>query len=166
MIHLAGEIAEGVITHGLAPTYLGMVADQVASGLASANRAGDGCEIALMLEVSIDDDLDRGRDALRPRCLYMVGGEYSEELIGLYGLEPAMVKPIRAAVRAGHPDAVAMIDDRMVDAFALTGPVSVVAERLASLEGLGIGSVILSPGKQVTAAGIDDLGSVIKEARR
>jgi 5,10-methylenetetrahydromethanopterin reductase len=165
MIHLAGEIADGVITHGLASTYLGVVADQVTSGLVSANRMGGGCRIALMLEVSIDHDLDRGRDALRPRCLYMVGGEYSEDLIPLYGLEPGAVKPIRAAVRAGDPGAVAMIDDRMVDAFALTGPASVVAERLASLEGLGVGSVILSPGKQVSAAGIDDLGSVIKEVR-
>jgi len=165
MIHLAGEVADGVITHGLAPAYLQMVAEQVSAGSIAGGRAVGGCEVALMMEVAIDADVDRGRDSLRPRCIYMVGGEYSEDLIPLYGLDPTMVKPIRAAVRAGDPNAVSMIDDQMVDAFALAGTTEAIVERLASLVGFGIDGVILSPGKGVSAAGIRDLGSIIKEVR-
>lgn len=165
MIHLAGEIADGLITHGLAPAYLEMVVEQVASGREAGGRADAGCEIALMMEVAIDDDLDRGREALRPRCRYMVGGKYAEDLIPLYGLDPSAVMPIRAAVRAGDPNAASMIDDRMVDAFALSGPRDAIAKRLAVLGGFGIGAVVLSPGKQVSAAEIRELGLIIKEVR-
>lgn len=166
MVALAGEIADGVITHGLAPAYLAMVGEQVAAGLERTGRARGACEVVLMLEVSVDDDLERGRASLRRRCLYMVGGEYSEELIPLYGLDPARVIPIREAVRAGDPAAADAIDHEMTDAFALAGAPSLVAERLVSFEEFGVNSVILSPGKGVRADTIRTLGQAIKEAVR
>ncbi|MGQ0668790.1 MAG: LLM class flavin-dependent oxidoreductase [Actinomycetota bacterium] len=163
MLALAGEIADGLITHGLAVPYIQMVAKQVDQGVRLAGRSVDDCDVALMLEVALSDDVGLGRDALRPRCLYMVGGEYAEELIPLYGLDPEAVKPIRAAVRAGDRHAVQMIDDEMVDAFAIAGPPERVVQQLTALSQQWIRTFILSPGKGVDAESLAELGRAVKE---
>lgn len=162
MTELAGEIADGAITHGLAKTYLESVSELVARGTATSGRSKGSCEVALMLEVALHHDVGRAHDALRGRCLYMVGGEYAEELIPLYGLDPLRVRPIRAAVRARDPRAPAMIDDEMVDAFAIAGSAELVADRISQLDELGVGSVILSPGKGVSAQTITNLGVALR----
>jgi 5,10-methylenetetrahydromethanopterin reductase len=166
MLELSGEVADGVITHGLAGPYLDLVRESVARGAARSGRDPGACEVALMFEVALDDDLVRARDALRPRCLYMVGGEYAEELIPLYGLDPEQVKPIRAAVRAGDRDGVGMIDDRMVDAFCIAGPAGRVAEGIVALAEGGIESFIVTPGKGVDAKVILELGKATREVVR
>lgn len=70
---------DGLITHGLAAPYIRMVAKQVDRGVLRAGRSVDDCDVALMLEIALCPDVGRGRGTLRPRCLYMVGGEYAEE---------------------------------------------------------------------------------------
>jgi 5,10-methylenetetrahydromethanopterin reductase len=166
MLELSGEVADGVITHGLARPYLDLARQSVAAGAARSGRDPAACEVALMFEVALDEDLARARDALRPRCLYMVGGEYAEELIPLYGLDPVDVQPVRAALRAGDPGAVGMIDDRMVDAFCIAGPAGRVADGMAALAEGGIESFIVTPGKGVDARVILQLGKATREVVR
>jgi 5,10-methylenetetrahydromethanopterin reductase len=162
MIELAGEIADGVITHGLAPRYLDMVAQRVRNGARKGSRGERDCIVSLMFEVAIDQDVDRARDRLRPRCLYMVGGEYAEELVPLYGLDRQAVAPVRRAVRGRDPQAAGLIDDGMVDAFAVAGPPERIADQLEELEERGVESVILSPGTGVDVATIAALGAAAK----
>ncbi len=162
MIELAGEIADGVITHGLAPPYLEMVRERVRRGAARAAGDERACIVSLMFEVAVDRDVSRARDALRPRCLYMVGGEYAEKLIPLYGLDARAVAPVREAVRARDSRAAKLIDDRMVDAFAVAGPPERVAETIGRLAETGVQSVILSPGKGADRATIEGLAEATR----
>lgn len=163
MTELAGEIADGLITHGLARPYLEAVRARVEAGARRARRPATACETMLMLEVAIDDDRDRARNALRGRSVLMVGGEYADDLIPLYGLDPARVAPVRAAVRARDPTAAERIDDEMVDAFAVGGPPGHVAEQLAAVAGLGIDAFIVSPGQAVDRRAIEHLGQALRE---
>jgi 5,10-methylenetetrahydromethanopterin reductase len=164
MIELAGEIADGVITHGLAEPYLQMVGERVRRGARRAGRDPGDCIVSLMFEVAVDRDVDRARDALRARCLYMVGGEYAQELVPLYGLDPGAVSPVRAAVRARDPNAAKLIDDGMVDAFSVAGSPDRIAEKLAELGEAGVESVILSPGLGVDRSTITTLGEATRGA--
>jgi 5,10-methylenetetrahydromethanopterin reductase len=148
----------------LARAYLDEVRRQVNAGAARADRSPERCEVALMLEVAIDDDVARARDALRGRCLLMVGGEYAENLIPLYGLDPARVAPVRAAVRGRDSRAASLIDDAMVDAFAAGGPAGHVAARLAEIATAGVGALIVSPGAGADAPAILRLGRALREA--
>lgn len=142
MLRLAGEIADGVITHGLSPAHVRFV-DRELQASAGAARP----RIALMLDVQVDDDRSRALDALRPRCLMMAGGSYSDELIDVYGLDRSGVDRLRRAVRSGNRGAAAgLVTDDMVDAFALAGSAALVADRLAELADLGVDEVILSTG--------------------
>lgn len=139
MLRLAGEIADGVITHGLSAEYVRFVDREL--------NAPDGGRprIVLMLDVQLDNDRSRALDALRPRCLMMAGGSYADELIDVYGLDRDGVDRLRHAVRSGdRATAAGLVTDDMVDAFALAGSASLIADRLAELAGLGVDEVILS----------------------
>jgi 5,10-methylenetetrahydromethanopterin reductase len=164
MLELAGEVADGVITHGLARGYLDLVDEQVTAGAKRAGRRRADCQVALMFEMHLDEDLQRARDALRPGCLVMAGGEYAEALIPRFGLDPAKVAPLRAALRAGDPGAVRLLDDDMVDAFAVGGPSGFAVERLQAIRDAGVDAVIVGPGKDADAATIARLGKVLHEA--
>jgi 5,10-methylenetetrahydromethanopterin reductase len=164
MLELAGEVADGVITHGLARDYLDLVDEQVTTGATRAGRRRADCQVALMFEMHLDEDLQRARDALRPSCLVMAGGAYAEALIPRYGLDPAKVTPLRAALRAGDPNAVRLLDDDMVDAFAVGGPSGFVVERLQAIRDAGVVALIVGPGNNADAATIARLGKVLHEA--
>ena len=117
-----------------------------------------------MLEVALAEDRRQACDALRSRSVVMVGGEYAEELIPLYGLDPRAVQPVRAALRARDPHAARLVSDAMVEAFAIGGPESYVVERLQRLAADGLRSFIISPGKGADRATIEALGRVARGA--
>lgn len=140
MLRLAGDIADGVITHGLSAAHVRFVENELNAASRDVRP-----RIVLMLDVQIDDDRSRALDALRPRCLMMAGGSYADELIDVYGLDRAAVTELRGAVRSGDRVAAAgLVSDDMVDAFALAGPAAHVADRLAELAESGVDEVILS----------------------
>jgi 5,10-methylenetetrahydromethanopterin reductase len=146
MLELAGEIAEGVITHGLAATYVEFSLDRIRRGAERAGRPPGSCELALMFDVEVDDDVEAAIERLRPRCTVMAGGAYAEDLIPVFGLDRREVLPLRAAVRARDPDAARLVTDDMVRAFTVAGPAGAVAERLDEMSEAGVDRVILSTG--------------------
>jgi 5,10-methylenetetrahydromethanopterin reductase len=147
MLELAGELADGVIVHGLSPAFIEYVRSHLARGAARAGRSADACEIMIMLDVDIDDDVAAARDRLRHRCTIMAGGAYSDDLIPVYGLDPDDVARLRVRVRASDPRAGDSVTDEMVDAFAIAGDDAHVEARLARLAELGIGRAVMKLGE-------------------
>lgn len=163
MLELAGELADGVITHGLAASYLDLVRTRRQAGAVRGGRPPEACEVAMWIEVAIGTRSE-AIAALRPRSVLMVGGGYDEGLIPSYGLEPERVLRVRHAVRAGDPArAIELITDDMVDAFNLGGPPGWIAEQLQRLEELGVDSVLMSPGEGASPSVIEVLGHAVKE---
>lgn len=143
MLELAGEIADGVITHGLNQSYIDFCLDRIRKGAEKAGRDPKECELVLMFEVEMQDDVRAAVDHLKPRCTIMAGGEYSEDLIPVFGLDKEQVMPLRAAVRARDPEAGRLVTDEMVHAFAVAGPAERLAQRLQEMADSGVGRVIL-----------------------
>jgi len=143
MLALAGEIADGVITHGTNARYLALARERVAAGLAKAGRPSDTVDLALMAEVVVTDDPARAREAMRARCVVIAGGEYAPELIERYGLTPADVEPVRRAMRAGDFAAAARaVSDRVVDAFCVVGSADQCRDTLRGMAKAGVTHVI------------------------
>jgi 5,10-methylenetetrahydromethanopterin reductase len=164
MLELAGEIADGVITHGLTPSYIDFCLERIRTGAARTGRDPKACELVLMFEVEMRDDVQAAVDHLRPRCTIMAGGEYAESLIPVFGLDPATVMPLRAAVRARDPDAGRLVTDEMVHAFAVAGPPEHLASRLQEMADAGVGRVILvfrGDNPPDTAAKMEQVGKAI-----
>ena len=165
MLELSGEIADGVITHGLAPSHLDFALARIKAGAAAANRPGKGSDLVLMFDFELDEDRDAAVQRLRRRCMFMVGGSYAEELIPLYGLDPEQVRPIRAAVSRGEfQTAVDLITADMVEAFAAAGDEQTLQDTLELLASRGVDGVILSlggPSLEEALARIERAGRVL-----
>jgi 5,10-methylenetetrahydromethanopterin reductase len=146
MLELAGEIADGVITHGLARSYVDLCTELIGRGIERGSRPTGACELALMFDVEVADDVEAAIDRLRPRVTIMAGGAYAEELIPAFGLDPKEVMPLRATVRARDPDAARLVTDDMVRAFTVAGPAGHVAEQLERMAEAGVGRVIITTG--------------------
>jgi 5,10-methylenetetrahydromethanopterin reductase len=143
MLALAGEVADGVITHGTHASYLTFARDQVGAGLGRGARPPSAVDLALMAEVVVTDDPARAREAMRARCVVIAGGEYAPELIGRYGLTPADVEPVRRAMRAGDFAAAARaVSDRVVDAFCVVGSADHCRDTLRGMKQAGVTHVI------------------------
>lgn len=143
MLALAGEIADGVITHGTHPSYLALARERVAAGLGKGARPADAVDLALMAEIVVSDDPARERDAMRGRCVVIAGGEYAPELVARYGLTPDDVEPVRRAMRAGDFAAAARaVNDRVVDAFGVLGSADRCRDTLRGMAKAGVGHVI------------------------
>lgn len=144
MLRLAGEIGDGAITHGLTQDYILFCLENIRSGAARVGKDVGTCELVLMFQAEVDDDVQAAVDRLRPRCTVMAGGEYSEDLIRIFGLDPEGAATLRAAVRARDPDAGRLVTDRMVHTFCVAGPAEHLAERVAEMEEAGVDRVIIT----------------------
>lgn len=164
MLELSGEIADGVITHGLAPSHLDFALARVKAGAAAATRPVEGCDLCLMLDFEFDNDGDAAFEHLRRRCMFMVGGSYAQDLVPLYGLDPEQVAPIRVAVSRGdYEAAVELITPTMVEAFSVAGDEQRLGETLELLASHHVDGVILTLGGQSveeTLARIERAGRV------
>ena len=169
MMSLAGELADGLITHSLSLPFIEHVVERVELGAQRAQATPDtaaprqpsDCSIAVWLEIFLHDDLAHARDVLRPRCRYMVGGEFDPSMIPLYGLDPAAVMKVREAVRASDPRAHELITDDMVDAFSICGSVHRAAGRIDALRAAGVSEVILSFGPGISDDEIAEVGEAM-----
>ena len=165
MMSLAGELADGLITHSLSLPFIEHVVERVELGAqraaAAADRQPSDCSVAVWLEIFLHDDLAHAREVLRPRCRYMVGGEFDPSMIPLYGLDPAAVMKVRQAVRASDPEAHELITDDMVDAFSICGSVDRAADRIDALRAAGVSEVILSFGPGISEDEIAEVGEAM-----
>lgn len=152
MLELAGEIADGVIIHGIHREFLDYARARIAAGTARSGRDPGDCRIAVMLDVEIDSDEAAAIDRLRPRCTLMAGGTYADELIPVYGFDPAAVATLRSALNDPQVPEARYVTDDMVRAFAIGGTLETVAERLGELRRLGVDLAILKLGEGDTAA--------------
>jgi 5,10-methylenetetrahydromethanopterin reductase len=166
MIELAGELADGVIVHGIGRRFIAYVREHLARGASRTGRDPGSCAVSIMLDVQVDGSETDAIELLRPRCTIMAGGSYTDELIPVYGLDPGDVSRLRAAVSARDPRAGALVTDQMVRAFAIGGPVSTVRDGLARLQDQGVTNVILKLGggaPDTTAAQIELVRPVVSD---
>jgi F420-dependent oxidoreductase-like protein len=141
-VALAVEIADGWIPIYFSPERApALFPDAFA-------KAGPDFDIAPMVPALLVDDLQAGRDAMKPMLALYVGGMGSREqnfynsLVSRYGYE-ADAKRIQDLYLDGHKrDAAAAVPDALVDDVTLVGPRERIAERLDAWRESGITTLI------------------------
>jgi F420-dependent oxidoreductase-like protein len=149
---LTGEVADGWLPTFFSPEHVEESRKLLEEGAQRAGRALDGSfDIAPNVNVCIDDDVDRARDAMRPLLALYVGGMGSREknfynaLVSRYGFEEAAAK-VQDLYLAGKKDeAAAALPAELIDTVALCGPRDRVKDRLAVYRDAGVGTLITSP---------------------
>ncbi len=153
MLQLSGEIADGIITHGIHTDYLSFARERVAAGCTKAGRAVGAVDMGLAAEILVTDDLPAAMERLRPRCIFMAGGEYALELVERYGLTLADVEPVRAAVHTGDmAKAAKAVNDRVVRAFCIAGTGEACREIVRAAAKVGVTHIMASFGAGKTEA--------------
>jgi alkanesulfonate monooxygenase SsuD/methylene tetrahydromethanopterin reductase-like flavin-dependent oxidoreductase (luciferase family) len=103
------------------------------------------------VNVSIDDDIDRAHDAMRPLLALYVGGMGSREknfynaLVRRYGFEDAAQEVQDLYLDGKKEEAAAALPAELIDRVSLCGPKDRVAERLGVYRDAGVGTLVCSP---------------------
>ena len=151
---LTGEIADGWIPTFFSPEHVGEMRDLLEAG---AGRAGGGkridhsFDIAPTVNLCIDDDVDRARDAMRPVLALYVGGMGSREqnfynaLMQRYGYEEAAREVQDLYLDGKREEAAAALPAELIDKVSLCGPRERVAERLERYREAGVGTLMVTP---------------------
>ncbi len=143
MTELGGEIADGMLLHGINDEYIAYVRELIEKAAQRAGRAADSCELGVILDVDMDDDVDAAVDRLRPRLRITAGGSWSDSLIPYYNLDRGAVGRLKQAVASGDPGAPALVTDEMVHTFGIAGSRQHVTDELMRLRAAGFTRVIL-----------------------
>jgi F420-dependent oxidoreductase-like protein len=149
---LTGEIADGWMPTFFSPEHVSESRSLLEEGAAQAGRTlDDSFQIAPNVNVCIDADLERARDAMRPFLALYVGGMGSREqnfynaLMCRYGFEEA-ARDVQELYLAGKRDeAAAALPAELIDMTTLVGPRERIAERLAVYRDAGVGTLITTP---------------------
>ncbi len=151
---LTGEIADGWLPTFFSPEHVGEFRGLLEEG---ADRAGNGkaidesFDIAPNVSVSIDEDVDRARDAMRPVLALYVGGMGSRDknfynaLVRRYGFEDAADEVQNLYLDGKKDEAAAALPAELIDRVALCGPKERVAERLDVYREAGVGTLVCAP---------------------
>jgi F420-dependent oxidoreductase-like protein len=148
---LTGEIADGWIPTFFSPEHVAELRKLLEEGAARADRDLNGFDIAPMVQVSIDDDVDRARDSMRPYLALYVGGMGSREknfynqLVRRYGFEDAAQEVQDLYLDGKKDEAAAALPAELIDITTICGPADRVRERLAVYRDAGVGTLIVTP---------------------
>jgi F420-dependent oxidoreductase-like protein len=147
---LVGEIADGWLPVFFSPEHVGSTRDLLQAGAARSGRSLDGFDIAPTVQVSIDEDLERARDMMRPFIALYVGGmgsrdkNFYNQLVRRYGFEDAAGEIQDLYLEGKKQEAAAAIPPELIDLVTMCGPRERVAERLEVYREAGVGTLIAS----------------------
>jgi F420-dependent oxidoreductase-like protein len=148
---LTGEIADGWLPIFFSPENVGDSRALLEEGAARSGRSLDEFDIAPTVNVCIDDDVDRARDAMRHVLALYVGGmgsrkkNFYNDLVRRYGFEDAADTVQDLYLDGKKDEAAAALPPELIDKVTLVGPREKVAERLAVYRDAGVGTLIVSP---------------------
>ena len=149
-VALAAEIADGWLPIFFSPerfaeTHLPMLEE----GFATRGGRPDGWDLAAHVPVVVTDDVDAGRDFLKPLLALYVGGmgakgkNFYTRLAERYGYadEATTIQDLYLAGKKN--EAIAAVPDALVDEVALVGDRARIGDRLDAFRECGVGTLIL-----------------------
>jgi F420-dependent oxidoreductase-like protein len=147
---LVGEIADGWLPLFFSPEHVDGSRALLEEGAARAGRSLADFDIAPTVQVSIDDDIDRARDVMRPFIALYLGGmgslewNFYNQLVRRYGFEDAATTIQRLYLDGKKREAAAAIPPELIDLVTMCGSRERVHERLEAYRDAGVGTLIAS----------------------
>ena len=126
---LTGEIADGWMPTFFSPEHVGDARELLSRGRRRRRaRRWTSFDIAPMVNVAIDDDLDRARDVMRPILALYIGGMGSRDknfynaLVRRYGFEDAADEVQDLYLDGKKDEAAAALPAELIDMTSICGP--------------------------------------------
>jgi 5,10-methylenetetrahydromethanopterin reductase len=139
MLQAAGMWADGVELGAIvSPGYARWAWQEVVHGAERAGRDARELDLASNVLVSVDQDGQAARAAIRHVLAYYIH-RVEPVVLSTSGADPDRIDRVRRAVLADGVDAgIRLIDDELIDTFAAAGQPDHVAERLAEYAAAGL----------------------------
>lgn len=139
MLKTAGELADGVQLGAIAsPGYARWAWDRVVEGARAAGRDPASLDLTSNVLVSVDDDRQAARSAVRRVLAYYLR-RVEGVVIDTSGADPQQVATVRQAlVTDGIRAGAAAVTDELIDIFAAAGTPDEVAAKLEEFAAAGI----------------------------
>jgi F420-dependent oxidoreductase-like protein len=160
-IALAGEMADGWMPVFFSPRhYETQIRPQLQKGAARAGPAGralSGLSVCVSQPVVVTDDVEAGRDAVRPHLALYIGGmgsrekNYYNRLFCGYGYEEEARRIQDLYLSRRREEAMAAVTPEMIDLVTIIGPPDECRRRLGELERIGVQEVAI--GLEVPGGG-------------
>jgi F420-dependent oxidoreductase-like protein len=150
-VELAAEIADGWLPVWLSPERL---RDVFGDALAAAKPGFD--VAAFSVPVALTDDVQAGRDFVKPQLALYVGGmgargqNFYTTLVGRYGYEAEAGLIQELYLDGKKIEAIAAVPDALVDEVALVGPRERIADRLGAWSESGVTSLLVQTHDRAT----------------
>jgi F420-dependent oxidoreductase-like protein len=150
-VALAAEIAEGWLPVWISPDHL---QDVFGDALASARPGFD--VAAFSVPVALTDDVQAGRDFVKPHLALYVGGmgakgqNYYTALVSRYDYEAEAAKVQELYLGGKKMEAIAAVPDALVDEVALIGPRERIADRLEAWRESGVTTLLIQTHDRAT----------------
>lgn len=155
-LRTAGEVADGVLPIFMSPEKTRMVTEPLLEGI--GRRTGGGSladfDIAPYVRISMGDDLQACRDALKPELALYIGGmgarakNFYNDVARQLGYEDAAARIQDAYLSGRRREAIAAVPDDLVDETSLVGSPDRIKDRLQAWKEAGakneVGSMLLS----------------------
>jgi F420-dependent oxidoreductase-like protein len=161
-IALAGEMADGWIPVFFSPRHWeSVLRPELARGAEKAGRSLDEVSVCVYQTVIVTDDVEAGRDTMRPYLALYIGGmgsrekNYYNELFRRYGFEAEARRVQDLYLDRRRQEAMAALTPEMIDLVTIIGPLEECRARLAELESVGVSEVAISllvPGNEPARA--------------
>ena len=140
-VRLAFEIADGWL-----PIYFSPERARAAFGY----ELREGFDIAPSVQVIVTDDVEAGRDVIRPVLALYVGGmgakgaNFYNALVRRYGYEAEAERIQQLYLDGKQREAIAAVPDALVDDVALVGPKERIADRLEAWRESGATTLLVT----------------------
>lgn len=162
-VALAGEIADGWIAIHCPPSYIAQGRCWLSEGADRAARSLDGFDVAVMMLVYVDDDLELAREMVRPALAVQIGGmgtkgtNFYNRLARRLGYEAAAAQVQKAFLAGQVDEAIVNTPDDLVDAMTICGPPELVRDRLAAYRDAGTDTLIAGAPRMPTHRRLEQL---------
>ncbi len=150
-VALAAEIADGWLPVWISPDHLQEVFGEA---LAAAKPGFD--IAAFSVPVALTDDVQAGRDFVKPHLALYVGGmgakgqNYYTALVSGYGYEAEAAAIQELYLEGKKMEAIAAVPDALVDEVALVGPRERIADRLDAWSESGVTTLLVQTHDRAT----------------
>ena len=150
-VALAAEIADGWLPVWVSPDHL---QDVFGDALATAKPGFD--VAAFAVPVALTDDVQAGRDFVKPQLALYVGGmgakgqNFYTALVGRYGYEAEAAEIQELYLSGKKMEAIAAVPDALVDEVALVGPRERIADRLDAWRESGVTTLLVQTMDRAT----------------
>jgi alkanesulfonate monooxygenase SsuD/methylene tetrahydromethanopterin reductase-like flavin-dependent oxidoreductase (luciferase family) len=149
---MAAEIADGWLPLFFSPSDNDFYHRALSEGFArpGARRGFDDFDVAAVVPVVINDDVETAADAIRPMLALYAGGMGAKDanfhlnVFARMGFEAACARIQDFYLAGDRKSAIAAVPTEMVEAVALVGPRAKIADDLAAWEESVVNTLVVS----------------------